>query len=79
VRYDPFRLVVELDGRVGHEGMGRFRDMRRDNGSTVAGDATLRYGWADVVGRRCQVAGQVGSVLTARGWTGRLRRCPQCG
>lgn len=78
VRYDEFRLVVELDGRVGHEGVGRFRDMRRDNATTVAGEATLRYGYADVYGRRCQVAEQVGAVLRAHGWSGILRRCRQC-
>jgi hypothetical protein len=24
-------VIVELDGRIGHEGVGRFRDMNRDN------------------------------------------------
>jgi hypothetical protein len=30
VKYDPYALLVELDGRVAHEGKGRFRDMKRD-------------------------------------------------
>jgi Transcriptional regulator, AbiEi antitoxin len=31
VDYTEFGLIVELDGRAGHEGIGRFRDMDRDN------------------------------------------------
>jgi hypothetical protein len=31
VKYDPYPLLVELDGKLGHQGKGRFRDMRRDN------------------------------------------------
>ena len=30
VRYKRYATIVELDGRLGHDGMGRFRDMRRD-------------------------------------------------
>lgn len=30
VRYPAYRVVVELDGRLGHTGLGRFRDMDRD-------------------------------------------------
>jgi hypothetical protein len=70
VRYERFRTRVELDGRIGHEEDGRLRDMRRDNAGTVAGDGTLRYGWADVEGSACEVAAQVAQVLCARGWTG---------
>ena len=78
VLYDEFGLVVELDGRIGHAGMGRFRDMRRDNAATSDGLATLRYGSADVFGIPCQVAEQVSSNLMRRGWTGPLTRCPLC-
>jgi hypothetical protein len=31
VSYDAFGLLVELDGRLGHDGAARFRDMQRDN------------------------------------------------
>jgi hypothetical protein len=51
VYYQDCGLLVELDGRLGHTGMGRFRDMRRDNAATTDGLATLRYGKADVFGR----------------------------
>jgi len=46
--YEPFGLVVELDGRLGHEGEGVFRDRRRDNVTTISGRVSLRFGWADV-------------------------------
>jgi hypothetical protein len=79
VRYEPFSTVVELDGREAHPVEESFRDLRRDNTGTVAGDRMLRYGWRDVAGRACEVAMQVGDVLHAQGWTGRLRQCgPAC-
>ncbi|SDS31057.1 Transcriptional regulator, AbiEi antitoxin, Type IV TA system [Friedmanniella luteola] len=71
-------LVVELDGRLGHEGDGHFRDMRRDNRTALAGEMTLRYGTADVAGRPCSVAYQVASALRLRGWSGWLSPCPRC-
>ncbi len=78
ILYQQFGLVVELDGRLGHEGLGRFRDMRRDNGALLRGEMTLRYGWGDVRGRCCPVAWQVGSVLARLGWTGTPNRCLRC-
>ncbi len=78
VFYDEFDLLVELDGRLGHEGMGRFRDMRRDNSATTEGLATLRYGYADVFGLPCEVAIEVATNLLRRGWTGFPTRCDHC-
>lgn len=78
VWYRDFQLLVELDGRRGHEGMGRFRDLSRDNRSTTRGLATLRYGFADVAGHPCLVASQVAENLSLRGWTGRLEPCTDC-
>jgi hypothetical protein len=78
VVYREFGLVVELDGRLGHEGMGRFRDMQRDNHATVSGEASLRYGQADVAGEPCLVARQVAEVLILRGWRGEFRLCARC-
>jgi len=78
VYYDPCALVVELDGRLGHEGFGRFRDMHRDNVGTVSGELTLRYGWRDVTGDPCAVAWQVAAVLARRGWSGLPGRCQRC-
>ncbi|NED96193.1 hypothetical protein G1H11_12820 [Phytoactinopolyspora alkaliphila] len=75
VDYDEFMLRVELDGRLGHDGEGRFRDRHRDNAGTVHGRATLRYGHADVFGDPCGVAAEQAKVLAARGWTERARTC----
>jgi very-short-patch-repair endonuclease len=80
VTYDEQRVVVELDGRLGHDDAhGRWRDMRRDNAATVSGCVVLRYGWRDVTGRPCAVAAQVAMTLRQRGWGGATRNCgPQC-
>lgn len=78
VVYDEYSLVAELDGRLGHEGAGRFRDMERDNLAAVTGYWTLRFGWHDVRGDPCRVAGMVSSVLRSRGWTGELVSCRRC-
>ncbi len=78
VVYRSVGVVVELDGRLGHEGDGHFRDMRRDNRTALAGEMTLRYGTADVAGRPCLVALQVASALRLRGWSGWLTVCPRC-
>ncbi|HEY5354568.1 MAG TPA: type IV toxin-antitoxin system AbiEi family antitoxin domain-containing protein [Streptosporangiaceae bacterium] len=73
VTYQAFGVVVELDGRVAHPEELRWRDIRRDNASAVDGQQTLRYGWADVTERPCEVADEVGALLFGRGWNGRLR------
>ena len=78
VGYDAFALLVELDGRLGHDGAGRFRDMRRDNEFVLRALATLRYGWWDVVDRPCEVALQVWKVLASRGYTEPFVRCRRC-
>lgn len=78
VWYREFGLIVELDGHRGHDGEGRFRDLRRDNRSTSRGQATLRYGYPDVLDAPCLVAHQVADLLTRRGWTDLLQRCPRC-
>lgn len=75
VRYADFGVVVELDGRSAHPDEARWRDMRRDNASVVDGRHVLRYGWADVAGRPCEVTVQVAQVLRAAGWRGVPRRC----
>lgn len=77
--YDGFDLLVELDGRLHLAADRRWRDMRRDNRSTLRGEATLRYGFFDVSEQACAVAVQVLSVLRARGFTGPVRAChPDC-
>ncbi len=76
--YPEYRLIIEVDGRVGHVGEGAFRDRRRDNAHAVRGWTTLRFGWSDVTGDPCAVAADVARVLSLRGWTGQHRPCPRC-
>ena len=78
VEYEDYGLVVELDGRLGHSGMGRFRDMWRDNAAIIENRVTLRYGSVDLYRRPCEVALQVASVLLRCGWTGSPLRCDRC-
>lgn len=67
VGYDDYALLIELDGRVGHEGTDRFRDMERDNRFALVDWTTLRYGWYDVVERPCEVAAQVAQPPDVQG------------
>ena len=79
VRYERYRLVVELDGRAAHPEPQRWRDIHRDNANAAEGCVTLRYSWSDVTQRPCEVAAEVGRVLRSRGWTGQPRPCgPEC-
>jgi very-short-patch-repair endonuclease len=78
VLYEDYGLLVELDGRLGHTGMGRFRDMRRDNRATTDGLATLRYGKADVFGTPCEVAQEVSANLARLGWRSVAHHCWRC-
>ncbi len=78
VDYALFGVLVELDGRVGHEGAGAFRDMNRDNKHALVGRTTLRYGWRDVTTRPCAVAFEIYAVLSDRGWMAPFQRCPLC-
>jgi very-short-patch-repair endonuclease len=73
--YDDLGVGVELDGLASHPPEARWLDMRRDNYFASAGIITLRYSWADIAGRPCQVAREIGLVLRRRGWTGSIRPC----
>ena len=79
IDYGEYGVVVELDGRRGHAGVGALRDAARDNAALLAGRVTLRYGWWDVKCNPCGSALQVATVLQARGWTGAPTSCgPTC-
>lgn len=74
--YREFGLAIELDGRAFHDAS---KDMVRDNRHVLQhGVDTVRYGWHAVTSEPCAVAAQVAQALTARGWRGDLRRCPEC-
>jgi hypothetical protein len=77
--YEDFGLAVELDGLGAHPTEERWSDIHRDNHHAGFGILTLRYSWADVVGRPCFVAREIAQALARRGRTGTLRRCgPAC-
>jgi hypothetical protein len=77
--YEDYGVCAELDGLAAHPPEGRWRDTHRDNANLVQGTQTLRYGWPDVTGNRCQTAAQIAQILRAHGWTGTLRPCsPTC-
>lgn len=78
VWYVDFGVVVELDGRLGHTELGRFRDMDRDNEASLDGLLTLRFGAGDLHGRPCAVAAKVVRGLRQRGWAGLTTRCRHC-
>jgi very-short-patch-repair endonuclease len=78
-QYEEFGLAVELDGLAAHPAETRWLDMRRDSAMAAAGIVTLRYSWADIAARPCQVAREIGLVLRQRGWSGTPRSCgPAC-
>lgn len=76
--YEEFGVAAELDGLAAHPPGSRWRDIHRDNHFAAAGIITLRYSWADVTQRPCQVAAEIAAVLRQRGWTGSLRGCRRC-
>ena len=77
--YLPYGVAVELDGQLSHPAAARWHDIHRDNASAATGLITLRYSWADVSARPCEVASEIGAVLSTRGWFAKLRRCgPTC-
>ena len=79
VLIEEWRVHVELDERLGHDrGREIWRDMQRDNRSEVRGLRHLRYGWADMVDRPCEVAAEQAEVLRQQNWTGVLRLCRGC-
>ncbi|NQU36262.1 MAG: hypothetical protein HQ526_01535 [Actinobacteria bacterium] len=77
---DEYGLVLEFDGRLGHDGYSdRQRDHRRDNLIAAQGGQTLRFGWVAIHDEPCESAAQIASVLRARGWPGSATECQaQC-
>lgn len=71
--------VGTYSGRIGHVEEGMWRDRKRDNAHAVVGWLTLRFGWWEVVNSPCAVAADIAAVLRARGWTGLIRACANCG
>ena len=81
VRYPAFGLIVELDGRLGHEGFAdRASDMTRDLQAAASGARlTLRLGWHQSEVDPCATAEALGLVLRHRGWVDAPGPCgPTC-
>jgi hypothetical protein len=79
VEYVGTGLVVELDGRLGHErARDRWSDLDRDLRTAVGGDVTVRLAWEQVLDP-CRTAAAISTLLVARGWRGTLQSCgPTC-
>ena len=75
VEYVEQALLLELDGRLGHEwALGRWDDLDRDLDAAASGRLTLRAGWGQVL-QPCRLARMLSLVLTARGWSGTAHAC----
>lgn len=78
--YADQHLVLEIDGRLGHEGWtGRVRDGVRDRAAARQGRLTVRGYWPDVAVAPCTFAEEVGFLLRLRGWRGAPRACRRRG
>lgn len=79
VEWEPWSLVVELDGRTFHDHASDLDlDLDRDLDDAVAGSLAIRLGWGQVTRRSCRTACRLAALLVARGWTGALTPCPDC-
>jgi hypothetical protein len=80
VEYEDFELVVELDGRIGHEAIAdRWDDMERDLLVAVEEKLSIRVGWRQAEERPCVTADRLAKVLQQRGWDGEPVSCgPTC-
>jgi hypothetical protein len=78
--FDPYDVVAELDGRLGHStAADRERDRQRDDAHRARGRNPLRFGWARVLGHGCAVAAEVATALRDGGWQGQPHPCgPLC-
>jgi very-short-patch-repair endonuclease len=75
VEYLAGLLVVELDGRLGHElSRDRWADAARDARTLVQGGRTLRLTWGQVL-EPCRAAHLVAQLLTSLGWRDAPRPC----
>jgi hypothetical protein len=78
--YEEYDLVVEVDGRLGHEKWSdRVRDGRRDRQLLTTSRLTTRVFYTDVAVTPCDTAGEVGAILDARGWLGSPHPCRRAG
>lgn len=72
--YEPYGVVVELDGKAAHAER-LTQDRKRDNAANADGKRTLRYDSNDVRHDACATAAQVAGALRRNGWQGTPRPC----
>jgi hypothetical protein len=77
VRYPRYAVLVELDGRLGHQAFAeRGADLARDLEAAASGSQlTVRLGWQQCELEPCSTAMALGTVLQWRGWSGSPRPC----
>ncbi|MCA0438265.1 MAG: type IV toxin-antitoxin system AbiEi family antitoxin domain-containing protein [Austwickia sp.] len=76
VEYEEYRLRVEIDGRVGHQGWDERRgDARKDIAAARNRWMSIRPGWRDVAISPCDLAAAVAEILWGRGWRGLPSPC----
>ena len=80
VRYEKYGLVVELNGRSIHDNPDSWdADARRGLAElAVSGALTVPVTYGLVFRDACRTAGWIAVILQRLGWTGELRRCPDC-
>lgn len=77
--FPDYRVVVELDGALYHQGATLAADRHKSNVAARHGWLLLRFGWIDCTRDACASAAEVAVALESRGWVGGLRRCgPTC-
>ncbi|MBO0803484.1 MAG: type IV toxin-antitoxin system AbiEi family antitoxin domain-containing protein [Nocardiopsaceae bacterium] len=73
--YEPYGVIVELDGKQAHPGDRQWEDKERDNAAAADTGQSLRYGWRHVRWDPCGTATQVAKVLQGHGWKGQPVPC----
>lgn len=72
IDYEGYGLVVELDGRIGHDSWDdQGKDADRDlDDLALAGRLTARLRWHQVYGTPCRTATRIARILAKGGWPG---------
>jgi len=82
VEYSAYGVVIELDGRLGHDswaGQGTDADRALDDLAGATESVTARLRWRQVFETPCRTAARIGRILQRRGWTVEIRSCgPGC-
>jgi len=79
LEYVEFAMVVELDGRLGHDSwQAGNRDADRDLADQRSGKTVVRLRWRQVMVESCETAAALAAILRRHGWTGQMTRCPRC-